>query len=150
MKAFGNRSKFAIEVALECVEVYVAGRRLTEVDNQPYMQAFATRIRFTWQHLERCLNFQANEDRFVGMGVDEAYRALASADGELPRGVFDAQRFADWGPITDGYLTFLLPVGGKLYVATAAQSGQQVFAEEVSPWEIISVLRSASESLLEA
>ena len=147
MNMSGSRSKLAIEVAADRVAVYVAGRRLTETDDQPYMAAFAASLRATRRRLEACLNYQANEGWFLGKGVDEAYRVLTSADSQLPGSVFDSQRFADWGPITDGHLTFLLPINGKLYLATAAHGDGEIFAAEVNPWDLMSVLAAADDTL---
>jgi len=146
-QSFGDRESLSIEINGPAVDVFVAGVHITDFDNSPYLPSFVPSLSMAESSLRSCLNFLKYEELFFGMSVDEGYAALRDASQPPFVDAYSQLRFADWGPTTDGYLCFLLPILGNLYIATCEVGGQSVRSVAVQPYSLISTIRQALEAL---
>ena len=135
---FGDPKSFAFEVHGERVNILIGGQRITERDDSPYLLSFVTQLTSTAEWLRRRLNFLEHESLFNDLSVEDGYRALFDAFVGGNRPALDDAirklRFADWGPVTDAYLTFLIPRWGRLYLATGICVTPRPMAPESARW----------------
>jgi len=143
MLMFGNKETFALSVATGTVGIHIAGALVTDSDNSPYLPSFTSALQASEKALRSRLNFLAHESLFLGMSVSDAFHALASPSTSAHEMAFNELRFADWGATTDSYLSLLLPINGRLYVACSPVGGDAVQAAVVWPYEIISTINRA-------
>ena len=86
------------------------------------------------------LNFLAHESDLAGNGIEGAFLRVTSQ--ELPQAWSDLRVF-DFGPTTDDFLCFLLPVHGKLYLGCKGNTADVVTAVQITPFDLISALNNA-------
>lgn len=89
--------------------------------------------------LKAQLNFLAHARDLEDGGIEGAFARLASE--ELPQAWSDL-RVLDWGPTTDHFLCFLLPVHGKLYLGCKGVNADGVSAVQITPFDLISTLNN--------
>jgi hypothetical protein len=149
----GSKESFGIilgapDVAsLRSVEVWVGGWSITPNDSSAYVPSFSTALAASARRLRTELNFLRYEELFLGMSVEEAIHKLVSASPAVAS-AWVSLRFADWGPTTDDFLCFLLPLRGKLYLACYDNASKHVHAAVVMPYDLVEVLEAANRELL--
>lgn len=123
------------------VEVWAGGERLTGEDSLVYPLSFVTAISATEQALRAQLNFMRYEDELFGLGIDAAFERVSSGS------LHSKLRMFSWGPTTDSFLCFLLPLNGRLQLAWKSVGSDVVRSITVVPFDLICALRSALEKL---
>ena len=153
MPLIGSKESFGIILGapeagpLRAAEVWVGGWSITPNDSSAYVPSFSTALAASARCLRTELNFLRYEEFFVGMRVEEAVQKFVSASPALAS-VWASLRFADWGPTTDDFLCFLLPLGGKLYLACYDNATKHVHAAVVMPYDLVEILEAAYRELL--
>lgn len=133
-REFGDRSSFALGGDGATAHIHVAGIHLTEFDNRPYWPAFLTSVQAAHRQLSTCLNFLKHEREFQGLSVEEAHRSLLDLSSNQSRLQSDL-RFANWGPITDGHICFLLPINGTVYASCSELGSAAVASCKLQPYD---------------
>ncbi len=146
---FGCKESFAIVVGppawpIRTVEVWVCGENFSSFDSSAYLPSFASAVEDTGNWLQRQLNFLKHEKHFFDLGVEEAFSLVASE--ELPE-LWTELRLLDWGPTTDAYLCFLLPIRERLFLTCRCNESGLTKGVQVFPYELINTLSSASREL---
>jgi hypothetical protein len=149
MTVFGSKDHFAIVVGqfaghLRTVEIWVNGTNLTSNDALVYLPSFVYAMASTEHRLKKQLNFLKHEGLFLGLGVEEAFHRVASQ--EFPDAWAELRVF-DWGPTTDDYLCFLLPVHGQLYLACKEHVSGSIRAVPIIPYEFARTMELAGHEL---
>ncbi|MBN1209667.1 MAG: hypothetical protein JXB05_32765 [Myxococcaceae bacterium] len=110
------------ESLLQEVDIYVAGRRVTVMDNTVYLPGFTYALERSASYWRKA-DGHRYADYFSGMSAIEAHDFLRGTQEEGsalhgPEGdvLFNRCSFLDWGPTTDASLCFLVPVNGLLYL----------------------------------
>lgn len=139
---FGSKDLFAVTVGepswpIRTVEVWIGGVNLSSFDSSAYLPSFIHSMTKMRDKLKKQLNFLAHESDLGGSCVDGAFLRLASE--EFPQAWSDL-RVLDFGPTTDDFLCFLLPMQGKLYLTCKGNSADAVTAVQVTPFDLISTL----------
>jgi hypothetical protein len=152
VKVIGSKAKFAMLLGassgqLRTIEVWVHGKNITPIDSSAYIPGFSVALASTERRLKQELNFLRFEALFFGQSVEEAFSRLAEASSPELEQAWSLLRFADWGPTTDDYLCFLIPVQGKLYLACRENSTKVVHAAQVVPHDLTSVLEGVLHEL---
>ncbi|WP_116001309.1 hypothetical protein [Roseateles depolymerans] len=152
MKVIGSTSQFAMHFGestdqLRTVEVWVQGKSITPFDSSAYVPGFSAALARSENALKKDLNFLRYESLFLGLSVEEAFLKLAEASSPHLEQAWLSLRFADWGPTTDDFLCFLIPVGGRLYLACQELSTQAVHAAQITPDDLLRVLEGARHEL---
>ncbi|UMR29757.1 hypothetical protein MJ904_22380 [Massilia sp. MB5] len=146
---FGSKDSFAMQIGdaswPSCtVEVWAAGQNLSSFDSSAYLPSFLNSLTCELCYLKEQLNFLAFEDCFRELSVEDAFRWLESQ--ERPE-VWDKLRILDWGPTTDDYLCFLLPIRRKLYLACKGNESEIIHAVQILPYDLITVLSATLAEL---
>lgn len=146
---FGSKESVALVVGspawpIREVEVWVAGQNLSVQDSSAHLPSFVASMASTQAGFQAQLNFLQHENHFFGLGVEEAFSKVVSQ--ALPD-MWAALRVLDWGPTTDEWLCFLLPIHGKLYLACRQGSSKTVKAVQILPCELMHTLGSAIAEL---
>lgn len=146
---FGSKNSFAIVIGdaswPSCiVEVWAAGQNLSSFDSSAYLPSFINSLAKAQCYLKEQLNFLEFEDYFRELSVEDAFFWLESQ--EQPE-VWRKLRALDWGPTTDDYLCFLLPIRRKLYLACRENESEFVHAVQILPYDLITVLSAALAEL---
>jgi hypothetical protein len=138
---FGEKTSFAIAVGMTrwpfCeVEIWVAGVNLSAYDSSAYLPAFISSVAYAVNSLKERLNFLEFEDRFYDLSLQAAFSWVES---EVEPTAWAKLRVIDFGPTTDDYLCFLLPVRGKLYLSCRGRESDLVTVAQVLPHDLIMV-----------
>jgi hypothetical protein len=152
MTSIGSKAKFAVILGsssgeMRTAEVWVGGKNVTPFDSSAYVPGFLAALTRTERTLKEELNFLRHEALFFGLCVEEAFLKLSQAGSPELEQAWSDLRFADWGPTTDDYLCFLLPVLGKLYLACQDQTSRAIHSVQVAPSDLIQVLERARHEL---
>ncbi|WKB56015.1 hypothetical protein [Eleftheria terrae] len=148
IRKFGTSNDFSVAIgrttgALRTVKLVVAGEGITSEDDQVYVPAFVPALAATIQRLKSELNFLKHEELFVGLDLEDAVRRLVNGvDADIERACGDLRVF-DWGPTTDDYVCFLLPLNGRLYLGCYAVESDRVHGCPVVPYDLIQTLEAA-------
>lgn len=152
MTLFGSKDRFAILVgpyvgSLRTVEVWAGGKSLTPHDTSVYLPSFVHALVSTKSRVEKPLNFLRHEPLFLDLGVEEAFERIASAESPQLEQAWSELRVIDWGPTTDDFLCFLLPIQGKLQLVCREQASGSIHAVAVPPYEITQAIEGARDAL---
>ncbi|MFS2032412.1 hypothetical protein ACEN8I_00080 [Polaromonas sp. CT11-55] len=127
---------------LRRVEIWIDGERLTGDDPFVYPEAFLTHLIRSRDHLKTELNFLKHEAELMGLGIDDAFERVSSGN------LHTTLRVLDWGPTTDDYLCFLLPIQSRLWLTWKRQRAPaKVRAIQILPYELISAIEVAADQL---
>lgn len=142
---FGSKDLFALVVGEpswpnRAVEVWIGGVNLSSFDSSAYLPSFIHSMTTMRNKLRDQLNFLTHESDLGGTGVEGAFLRLASQ--ELPQAWSDL-RVLDFGPTTDDFLCFLVPVHGRLYLGCKGYTADGVVAVRITPFDLISALNTA-------
>jgi hypothetical protein len=152
MTVFGSKERFAILVGPQIeshrsVEVWAGGKTLTPFDTSVYLPSFVRALGSTELRLKEQLNFLKYESLFIGLTAEEAIQKVVTPESAEMEHALAELRFANWGPTTDDFLCFLLPIQGNLaLICSECQSGS-VHAVPLFPYEIIQVIEGARHAL---
>jgi len=157
----GEVQRFSMEVGpldpnnrmMRGVNIFIGGRNISESDNSVYVPQFITSLGRACETLKRKIDYAKYEPLFFEQSLEEAYTHLAEDDGDL----FGACRVLDFGPTTDGSLSFLIPHHGRLYLATRVHDvedddhgGDEAASPvvvEITAYDMIRVMELTEESL---
>lgn len=152
MTFFGSKDRFAILVgptigSLRTVEVWAGGKSLTPHDTSVYLPSFVHALASTESRLEKQLNFLRHEPLFLGLSATEAFQRIATAESPQLEQAWPELRLIDWGPTTDDFLCFLLPIQGKLQLVCREHASGSIHTVAVLPYEIIQAIKGARHAL---
>jgi hypothetical protein len=152
MTCIGSKAKFAFILGsfsgeMRAAEVWVGGKNVTPFDSSAYVPGLLSALTRSERTLKEELNFLRYEALFFGLSVEEAFLKLSQAGSPELEQAWSHLRFADWGPTTDDFLCFLIPVQSKLYLACQDQTSQAIHSVQVVPYELIQVLEVARHEL---
>ncbi len=141
---FGSQDQFAVVVGeptwpICAVEVWIGGVNLSTFDSSAYLPSFIHSMSTMRDKLKNQLNFLTHESDLGGSGVEGAFLRVASQ--ELSQAWSDL-RILNFGPTTDDFLCFLLPVDEKLYLACKSYTAAGITAVRITPFDLISTLNS--------
>lgn len=147
---FGSKKSFAMLIGgaswpICTVEVWAAGQNLSSFDSSAYLPSFINSLTKTLCYLKEQLNFLEFEDCFRELGVEDAFSRAASQE---QLAVWGKLRTLDWGPTTDDYLCFLLPIRRKLYLSCRGHDSEFIHAVQILPYDLITVISIALAELL--
>lgn len=151
METFGTKEHFGILVRpasgqMRQVEVWAGGKNLTPVDSSSYIPSFSHSLAKSANHLKNSADFFAYEPLFSGLAPEAAFAKLSRQEAGTEQ-AWSALRFADWGPTTDDFLCFLLPLNGKLHLAFCEHQSNLFHELLVEPSEIADILEGALNAL---
>jgi hypothetical protein len=144
----GRKEKFAFELGPQCgqmkhIAVWIAGQNLSSYDYFAYLPGFLAALNATAAKLKLNPNHRQYEGEFLGLGVEAAFIQLRDANSSALERAWAGLRFADWGPTTDDFLCFLLPLNGHLYIACQRSELDEIHCEQVTPYELFQTIESA-------
>ena len=152
MQVFGSKDRFAILVGpsaapLRTVEVWAGGKSLTPHDTSAYLPSFVHALASTERHLKEQLNFVRHEPLFLGLSATEAFQRIAEPNSLEFEQAWEELRLIDWGPTTDDFLCFLLPIQGKVHLVCREHESGSIHSVALLPYEIIQAIEGARHAL---
>ena len=159
MGLHGNINIFAIEVLdseedqLKPVNIYVNGISLCQDDNIAYVPQFLEALKSNLEYYRRKSDYLKYQDFFKNLNAFEAHKALIESQDEYSDIINESCTFLNWGPTTDNFHAFILPVfGGDLnitlsFVKEGSLNQGDVFGVKVYPFQIIEVLSNTIKEL---
>jgi len=152
MQVFGSRDRFAILVgppaaSIRTVEIWAGGKTLTPHDTSVYLPSFVHALVSTERRLKEQLNFLRHEPLFLGLSATEAFQRIAESETPQLEQAWADLRLLDWGPTTDDFLCFLLPIHGKLQQVCRENESGSIHTGVVLPYEIIQAIEGARHAL---
>lgn len=152
MAIFGSKERFAILVgsfvgSLRTVEVWAGGKNLTPYDTSVYLPSFVHALASTERRLNEPLSFLAFEPLFLGLSAAEAFQRVAAPDSPQLEQAWAKLRVIDWGPTTDDFLCFLLPIKGKLELVCHELESGSIHSVALLPNEVVQAIEGARHAL---
>ena len=151
MRTIGTKDKFALTIGpqsgqMRQVEVWAGSKNLSPVDSSVYIPSFSHALTNAATRLKKADPLFSHEGLFGSLDVESAFDKLATqAPGTEQAWV--ALRFVDWGPTTDDFLCFLIPLNGQLHLVCSDQDSNSLHEVILEPTEIIHVIEGAINEL---
>jgi hypothetical protein len=150
---FGNRDIFAIEVGevatpgLRTVDLWLAGQRLTVMDNAAYVQSLRIYMRADAQ---RVRHRDVPSSPLPGRGPEEVFRLLHADE----TGLREQFWFMQWTEIVDNVLSYAYLDDDLVIVISfwrddhpAPQDLGKVFATRIAPDAFVNIVEQAADLL---
>lgn len=152
MTIIGDKRTFAFETSSSFVtgsanqflkvDIFVADKLLTVVDNTVYVPQFLTSLESTTRFMRHDLSWLQYRDDLSGMNLTEAHLYLRKNEGWL--------KFLNWGPTTDDVSCHLIVYLNSLWITTFLYSENSDFetnppvvhGARLSPFDLIATLDS--------
>jgi len=154
MTMIGDKRTFAFETSpcaqsssdqFLTVDIYVAGKRVTILDNTVWVPHFLGHIEETHRHLRNNLKWLQYRDDLAGMNLTETHLYLWRTEGW--------NKFLDWGPTTDDVSCHLIIFQDSLWITFFLYSENPhhetdtplVHGARISPFALVSTLQQQAE-----